>query len=93
MRSGPAFAHLPEAARWIAAQLEKEGVAIEDHLVLRILNRETAFLEMVALARAGDENSPQSGHILREAYWVLKPTGQSEGDQDIESEAEEVEST
>jgi len=93
MKSGPAYLDLDEAARWIATQLEKEGVAIEDHLVLRILNQETAFLAMVGLARAGDENSAQAGHILREAYWVLTPSAESKGDEEMESEAEGGRST
>jgi len=89
MRSGPAFLDLTEAARWITAQLENEGVAVGDDLVLRILNRETRFLVMVGLGRAGDEHGPQSGHILREGHWVLEPSAESEGDHDIESKGGE----
>lgn len=89
MRSGPAFLDLREAARWVAAQLEKEGVAVGDDVVLQILNRETAFLVMVGLARAGDQDSAQAGHILREGHWVLRPSTESEGDLDIESEGGE----
>ena len=89
MRSGPAFVDLREAARWVTAQLEKEGVAVGDDLVLRILNRETTFLTMVGLGRPGDENNAQAGHTLREACWVLTPGAESEGDHDIESEGGE----
>jgi len=91
MRSQPAYMDLAETAGWIAAKLEREGIAIADDLVLRILNRETEFLTMVGLARAGDEHSPQSGHILREGHWVLNPSAETKGDEEMESEGEEVE--
>lgn len=90
MRSGPAFLDLREAARWVAAQLEKEGVAVGDDLVLCILDRETAFLAMVGLAQAGDETSTQGGHILRAAHWVLNPGAEIKGDVETKSELEEV---
>ena len=90
MRSRPAFVDVGEAALWISAELQKEGLAIPDEVVLRILNRETRFLVMVGLARAGDENNPKAGHILREAYWVVDPRAQVEADQKIESQEEEV---
>lgn len=93
MRSRAAFLDVSEAASWIATQLEKEEVAIPDHLVLRILNQETAFLAMAGLARAGDENSPQAGHIFRAACWVLKPSAETAVDQEVEPELEEVEET
>lgn len=93
MKSGPAYLDLDEAARWIAVQLEKDDISIADGLVRRILNRETAFLAMVGLARAGDQHSAQSGHTLREACWVLSPSAETAADQQIESELEGVEST
>jgi len=93
MRSRAAFLDLREAAIWISAQLPKEGLIIADDVVLRILNRETRFLVMVGLARAGDENGPQSGHIFREACWVLKPSAETAVDQEVEPELEEVEET
>jgi len=93
VKSRVSYLDIPEVSSWIATQLEKEGVAIEDHLVRRILNRETAFLLMVGLARAGDENGPQSGHIFREACWVLKPSAETAVDQRVEPELEEVEAT
>jgi len=89
MRSGPAFLDLTEAARWITAQLAKEGVAVGDDLVLRILNRETAFLTMVGLARPADENGAESGYVRREACWILKASAESEGDHDIDSKGGE----
>lgn len=89
MRSRAAFLDLREAAIWISAQLQKEGLIIADDVVLRILNRETRFLVMVGLGRAGDEHGPQSGHILREGHWVLEPSAESERDRDIESEGGE----
>lgn len=89
MRSRAAFLDLREAAIWISAQLQKEGLIIADDVVLRILNRETRFLVMVGLGRAGDEHGPQSGHILREGHWVLEPSAESEGDRHIESEGGE----
>lgn len=78
MKSRPAFLDLNETARWISTQLEKEGSTVSDRLVLRILGLETAFLAMVGLARAGDENSVQSGHMLRESCWVLELSAQAE---------------
>jgi len=81
---------IDEAARWISAELRKEGVAVGDDVVLRILNRETAFLAMVGLARAGDENGPQAGHIWREPCWVVEPNAQTGADWEVEGEREEV---
>lgn len=93
MRSRAAFLDLPETAIWISTQLQKEGLIIADDVVLRILNRETGFLAMVGLARAGDENGPQGGHVFREACWVLKPSAETAVDQEVEPELEEVEET
>lgn len=67
MKSGPAFLDLNETASWISAQLEGENLSISDRLVLRILSLETAFMEMVGLARSGDKNSVQSGYVRRES--------------------------
>lgn len=93
MRSRAAFLDVSEAASWIATQLEEEGLAIPYHLVLRILNQETAFLAMVGLARAGDENNAQAGHILRQGHWVLNPTAERKGDEEQNSGVEGVRST
>jgi len=73
VKSRGAFLDLAEAAAWISAELRKEGVAVGDDVVLRILNRETAFLAMVGLARAGDQDSAQADYILRGRYWVVEP--------------------
>lgn len=89
MKSGVSFMDIAEAAVWIAAQLEKEGVAVGDDLVLRILNRETAFLLIVGLARPGSEDRAQGGHLYRKGCWVLTPGAETEGDHDIESEGGE----
>lgn len=91
MKSGPAYLDLDEAARWIAVQLEKEDISVADGLVLRVLNRETAFLLKIGLARAGDENGPQAGHILREACWVLRASPRREIAHETEAEIEERE--
>lgn len=89
MRSRAAFLDVSEAASWIAAQLEREGVGVGDGLVLRILNRETAFLLLVGLARPSSEDPVQGRHIYREACWVLKPSAETAVDEEIEPEEKE----
>ena len=90
MKSGPAFLDLNETASWISTQLEKEGSTVSDRLVLRILGLETAFMEMVGLARTGDKNSAQAGYILRQRYWVVEPNARTGADWEVEGEGEEV---
>lgn len=91
MKSRPSYLDVNESARWIHAQLQKQGLTVSEALVLRILHLESRFMTMVNLTGPARRDGVQSGHLYRQACWVLDPSAQVEADQDIESEAEEVE--
>lgn len=90
MKSRSAYVDLHEASHWISAQLAKEGVAVTERLVAKILNRETQFLVMTGLARPGDRESVQCGYVHREPFWVAEPKVMAERDQQIQPQEENV---
>lgn len=85
MRSRPAYIDVSEAAGWISARLQEEGLSVPCKLVAKILRLETEFLLMVGLARSGDASSVQAGHIHRQAAWVIDPSAQAEASREVNS--------
>jgi len=86
VKSGPSYLDVNESARWIQAQLQKQGLTVSEALVLRILHLESRFMTMVNLTEPPRKDGIQSGHLYRQACWVLDPSAQVEGDQEIEPE-------
>lgn len=82
MKSRGAFLDLAEVAARISAQLKKEGSAVSDGLVLRILHLETQFMSMVNLTRPGSTDREQGGHLYREGCWVVERTARTEPQQE-----------
>lgn len=90
MKSGVSYVDRDEAARWIAAQLQKEGLLVSDGLVARILDEESMFLVMLGLARGGHKDSVQCGYVHREEFWMREPATKTRRDQQLQPPREET---